>query len=75
VSPIDNRQSTFDIWSIPILSVCQPYAHLIVHGPKRVENRVWGTTYRGWIGIHASKGRGYMADVEQYRELIGDPNS
>ena len=73
-SSIDNRQSTIDIFSIPILSVCQPYAYLIVHGPKRVENRTWATNYRGWIGIHASKGRRYMDDWEQHAALIGDPS-
>jgi len=71
---LDNRHSPIDIRTIPILSVCQPYAHLIVYGPKRVENRTWATGYRGWIGIHAGKGRGYMDDVEHYRELIGDPS-
>ena len=38
------------------LSIRQPWAHLVVHGPKRVENRTWGTSYRGQFAIHASKG-------------------
>lgn len=63
--------SPFDIHSIPILSVRQPYAHLIVHGPKRVENRTWATPYRGWIGIHASKTRGYRLKAEGGREDAG----
>jgi hypothetical protein len=37
------------------LSVQQPWAHLIVHGFKRIENRDWRVppTYRGWVLIHA----------------------
>lgn len=38
------------------LSVRQPWAHMIVRGSKRIENRTWGTEYRGEIAIHASKG-------------------
>lgn len=37
------------------LSIRQPWAWLIVHGPKRIENREWPTRYRGPILIHASK--------------------
>lgn len=37
------------------LSVRQPWAWLIVHGPKRVENRDWATHYRGPLLIHAAK--------------------
>lgn len=70
-STIDNRQSEIDPYSIPVLSVCQPYAHLIVHGPKRIENRTWATKYRGWIGIHASTGRRYMKDRDDFEALNG----
>lgn len=38
---------------IPCLSILQPYAWLIVHGIKPVENRVWSTKFRGRILIHA----------------------
>lgn len=38
---------------IPCISILQPYAWLIVHGIKPVENRTWRTTYRGRILIHA----------------------
>lgn len=37
------------------LSIRQPWAHLIAHGPKRIENRTWRCDYRGLIAIHASK--------------------
>lgn len=48
------------------LTICQPYAHLIVtpttelsNGdvPKRVENRRWATDYRGDLIIHAGKSK------------------
>lgn len=38
----------------PILSVRQPWAWLITHGPKDIENRSWRRDYRGPLGIHAS---------------------
>jgi hypothetical protein len=37
------------------LSVRQPWAWLIIHGGKDVENRTWSTPYRGLLAIHASK--------------------
>ena len=37
------------------LSVRQPWAWLIIHGGKDVENRTWSTPYRGPLAIHASK--------------------
>lgn len=37
------------------LSIQQPWAWLIVHGHKPVENRDWSTSRRGSIGIHAGK--------------------
>jgi len=50
---------------IRVLSVRQPWAHLIIHGAciginspitekKTVENRTWKTKYRGELYIHAS---------------------
>lgn len=38
------------------LSVRQPWAWLIVHGYKDVENRNWSTNYHGPVLIHAAKG-------------------
>lgn len=38
------------------LSIRQPWAHFIVNGGKRIENRSWKANYRGPIFIHASKG-------------------
>lgn len=37
------------------LSIKQPWAWLIVHGFKPIENRTWATRYRGRFLIHASK--------------------
>jgi hypothetical protein len=50
-----------------VLSVRQPWAHLIVAGIKTIENRTWTTRYRGPLLIHASK-RWYdepVAEIEQ----------
>jgi hypothetical protein len=35
------------------LSIKQPWASLIAHGIKDIENRTWKTKYRGKIYIHA----------------------
>lgn len=37
------------------LSIRQPWAWLIVNGHKDIENRVWSTSYRGRVLIHAGK--------------------
>lgn len=36
------------------LSIKQPWASLIAHGIKNIENRTWRTNFRGRIYIHAS---------------------
>nr|WP_273544234.1 ASCH domain-containing protein [Luteimonas saliphila] len=48
----------------------QPWAWLIVHGPKDVENRDWRTGYRGPILIHAGKkwGPEQRDDLARVRE-------
>lgn len=45
-----------------IISIRQPWAALIVHGIKDIENRTWATSYRGPILIHASQ---RLDDVRQ----------
>jgi hypothetical protein len=40
---------------IKIISIKQPWASLIAHGLKDVENRTWPTHYRGLVFIHASQ--------------------
>jgi len=37
-----------------IITIRQPWADLIVNGPKNIENRTWATAYRGPVFIHAS---------------------
>lgn len=63
---------------IPALTICQPYAHLIVtpqaelptppegfpNQQKRVENRRWSTDYRGPLAIHAGKSRKWLELAE-----------
>ena len=41
---------------IPALSIRQPWAWLILHAGKDIENRDWSTPRRGRFLIHASKG-------------------
>jgi len=38
------------------LSLRQPWAWLVVHGGKDVENRRWSTRFRGEFLVHAAKG-------------------
>ena len=48
------------------LSIKQPWASLIAHGIKDIENRTWKTHFRGRIYIHASaKGAQVVFDGEQ----------
>jgi hypothetical protein len=49
---------------IRCLTVQQPYAHLLMSGVKRVENRTWGTHYRGPLVIHAGSGTQYLKAYE-----------
>lgn len=46
------------------LTISQPFATLIRDGMKFVENRRWGTKYRGPLAIHAGKGRQYLTAEE-----------
>lgn len=42
------------------LTIAQPWAHGIVYGPKRVENRTWPTSYRGPLLIHAGRTKQWL---------------
>ena len=42
------------------LTISQPFASMIADGVKFVENRHWGTGYRGPLAIHAGKGTQYL---------------
>jgi hypothetical protein len=41
---------------VKAITVRQPWAWLLIHGTKDIENRDWPTRYRGEIAIHAAKG-------------------
>lgn len=45
-----------ELYSLPVLSIRQPWAWAIIFGGKDVENRSWFTEFRGRFLIHASKG-------------------
>lgn len=56
------------------ITICQPYAHLIVTGTKPVENRTWRTHYRGSLAIHAGKSRAWLDhDAEAHAAQAGRP--
>lgn len=38
------------------ISIRQPWAWLIMHGGKDIENRTWSTNVRGRVLVHAAKG-------------------
>ncbi|QYX54405.1 ASCH domain-containing protein [Pseudomonas sp. S07E 245] len=48
------------------LSIKQPWAWLIIHGGKDIENRTWHTNLRGRFLVHASKG---MTKAEYFEAL------
>lgn len=52
------------IASLKALTVSQPFADLIADGSKFVENRVWSTSYRGPLAIHAGNGSKYLSKSE-----------
>lgn len=52
------------------LSIRQPWAHLIIHGGKNIENRTWTTKYRGRFLVHASKGMTRKEYDEAFRYAV-----
>jgi hypothetical protein len=57
----------------PVLSIRQPWAWLICHAGKDIENRKWPTKVRGRFLIHAGKGmtRGEYEDAAYCAESNG----
>jgi hypothetical protein len=49
------------------LSLRQPWAAIVVHFGKHVENRVWNTSFRGEFLIHAAKEMTRVEFDEAYR--------
>jgi hypothetical protein len=43
-----------EVWQVKAISVRQPWAWLLIHGGKSIENRDWYTGYRGPLAIHAA---------------------
>lgn len=60
--------------SMLVLSILQPWAWLIVHGYKDIENRRWRTRQRGDFLIHAGKrwGREQKDDLAYVRSRFPD---
>lgn len=55
-----------------ILSIRQPWAWLILHGGKDIENRNWSTNVRGRVLVHAAKGvtKEEWADAWEWVRMI-----
>jgi activating signal cointegrator 1 len=51
------------------LTLCQPYATLVVLGLKRIETRSWYMSHRGELLIHAAAGVGYLGSMSALRDL------
>jgi hypothetical protein len=49
---------------VKAITISQPYASLIASGAKWVENRIWETSHRGRIAIHAGHGTQYLSKNE-----------
>lgn len=61
------------IHRVKALTVCEPYATLIMRGLKPVENRTWATPYRGRIYLHAGKSRQWLTlDDAETRDVAYD---
>lgn len=55
------------------LSIRQPWAWLIMHGYKDIENRSWNTKYRGKFLVHAARAFDHEGErwvKETYPEII-----
>jgi hypothetical protein len=51
--------ASWELAKLPVLSIRQPWAWMIVHAGKDIENRTWKTNFRGRFLIHAAKGCTY----------------
>ena len=45
--------ATLRVWRC--LSLWQPWASAVAEGLKSIETRHWGTSYRGWLAMHATQ--------------------
>lgn len=55
--------------TVRALTICQPWAWAILHAGKNLENRGWGTGYRGALLIHAGKSRAWLDAIEWLRRV------
>lgn len=53
------------------ITIKQPWAGLIMAGLKRVENRSWRTSHRGWLLIHVAGRVDEVGLSEEQRALPG----
>lgn len=52
------------------LSIRQPWAWLIIHGGKDIENRIWHTKFRGRFLVHAAQGMTRKGYAEAYQFFL-----
>lgn len=54
------------------ITILEPWASLIACGAKKIETRIWETSYRGKIAIHAAKSTKCleMADKDSFRYAL-----
>lgn len=55
------------------LSLRQPWAWLILHGGKDIENRKWPTKFRGRFLIHAAKGMTRKEFDDAFHWIVRNP--
>lgn len=69
----DCRALADPLQMLKAISIRQPYAFLVAHGFKDIENRVWPTDFRGRVLIHASSNFASMSYEERRRleHLVG----
>ena len=53
-----------------VIAVRQPWAWLIIHANKDIENRTWATRYRGKLLIQASVSMPTQRDLEEARRRL-----
>lgn len=56
-----------------VLSIKQPWASLIAHGIKDIENRTWKTKFRGRILIHVSAPTKFKVDFTDDQAKLAIP--
>lgn len=58
---------------IKALSIKQPWASLIAHGIKDIENRTWKTNFRGKIYIHVSASKKFNISLNDEQTKLALP--